>query len=229
MLALRRNMEPESSRRCAGKRGDLAIPFELDHGSRRSLQGQLFEQSRRLALGWRLKPGYGCPGQPGVCRVTQYLPQQRVARPRSSDRGGLSPSSQGDCGTYVSLELPETCLVTPAGPSPRRLHRASLPPWPLVPIYRVGTGSGEHGQSLIVLPRQTKKTASSRCSGSRSAPVKLTRDRLSVRFLTQENPFHRSPCHLMYGERGPEGLTSCRVRGAAGISGYAARSVGLCW
>src|SRR5712692_657186 len=158
MLALLRNMEPESATD-APARGDLSIPIEFDHSSRRSLQGQLIEQLCHLTIGWRLKPGYGCPSQPGACQATQYLPQQRVARPQSSDRGGPSPSSQGDRGTYVSLELPETCLVAPTGPSPRRPHRASLPPWPLVPICRIRAGSGEHGQSLIVLPRQIKKTS----------------------------------------------------------------------
>ncbi len=213
MLALLRNMEPESATD-APARGDLSIPIEFDHSSRRSLQGQLFEQLCHLTIGWRLKPGYGCPSQPGACQATQYLPQQRVARPQSSDRGGPSPSSQGDRGTYVSLELPETCLVAPTGPSPRRLLRAILPLRLRAPIYRVGTGSGEHGRPLIVLPDRPRKRHQLGCSGSRLAPVELTRDRLSVRFRTQESQLHKPPCHLMYAAV----CVRCMLRGGQGRS-----------
>jgi hypothetical protein len=75
--------------------------------------------SRHLTIGWSLKPDYGHSGQPYACRVTPYFAQHRVARPRSSNRG-----------SYVSLELPETSLVAPAGPSPRRLLRANPLPQP---------------------------------------------------------------------------------------------------
>jgi hypothetical protein len=51
----------------------LAIPIELDHGSRRLLKDQLFEQLRHLTFGWSLNPGYGYSGQPGACRVTPYF------------------------------------------------------------------------------------------------------------------------------------------------------------
>ena len=129
----------------------MAIPIKFDHGSRRLQKDQLFEQSRHLTIGWSLKPDYGYSGQPCACRVTPYFAQHRVARPRSSNRG-----------SYVSLELPETSLVAPAGPSPRRLLRANPLPQPRVPVFQVVTGRGGHGLSLIVLPRQTKKTAPAR-------------------------------------------------------------------
>ena len=140
-------------------RGDLAIPNEIDCGSHRSLKGQIFWPLRHLPLGWRLKPGYGCPSQPGACRSTQYLTEHPVARSRPSDRGGLSPSLQDDRRTFVSLELFNTCLAARDALSSPYLLRASLPLRPRASVYRVGLGSGEQGQSPIVLPPQTKKMA----------------------------------------------------------------------
>lgn len=150
MPVSRLNIEPESSHRCAGKRR-----FGNSHQVR-SRQSPLAERPALRAVApphnW-LEPetGLGYSGPPCACRVTPYFAQHRVARPRSSNRG-----------SYVSLELPETSLVAPAGPSPRRLRRANPLPQPRAPVFQVVTGRGGHGLSLIVLPRQTKKTAPAR-------------------------------------------------------------------
>jgi GntR family transcriptional regulator/MocR family aminotransferase len=50
-------------------RGELAIPINLDHGSRRSLQGRLFEQLSYLNLGWRLN-------QPPAVQASQAFAKQ---------------------------------------------------------------------------------------------------------------------------------------------------------
>jgi len=46
----------------------LEVYIELDHGSRRLLQGRLFEQLCHLTHGCKLNSGCGCPGLPSACR-----------------------------------------------------------------------------------------------------------------------------------------------------------------
>lgn len=88
----------------------MAIPIELDHGSRQSLQGQLFAQLRHLILGGRLKPGTPVPAsralaeQLSISRNTVLLVYDRLIA-----EGYLQ--ARKAIGTYVSLELPETCLA----------------------------------------------------------------------------------------------------------------------
>jgi GntR family transcriptional regulator/MocR family aminotransferase len=88
----------------------MAIPIELDHASRQSLQGQIFEQLRHLILGGRLKPGTLVPAsrvlaeQLGISRNTVLLVYDRLVA-----EGYLQ--ARKAIGTYVNLELPETCLA----------------------------------------------------------------------------------------------------------------------
>lgn len=82
-----------------------------------------------------------------------------LAIPIEIDRGGLSPSSQGERGTYLRIELLDTCFVVPAWPSPRRLLRTSLRPHSCRSRISDRQRQGECRESLIVVPRQTKKTA----------------------------------------------------------------------
>ncbi|MBA2659797.1 MAG: PLP-dependent aminotransferase family protein [Nitrosospira sp.] len=88
----------------------MAIPIVLDHGSRQSLQGQIFEQLRHLILGGKLKPGTPIPAsrvlaeQLGTSRNTVLLVYDRLIA-----EGYLQ--SRKAIGTYVNLELPETCLA----------------------------------------------------------------------------------------------------------------------
>ncbi len=98
----------------------MEIPIALDHGSRQSLQGQIFEQFRRLILGGRLKPGTPVPAsralaeQLGASRNTVILVYDRLIA-----EGYLQ--AREAIGTYVSFDLPETCLAasrTVAAPSP---------------------------------------------------------------------------------------------------------------
>lgn len=88
----------------------MAIPIVLDHGSRQSLQGQIFEQLRHLILGGKLKPGTPIPAsrvlaeQLGTSRNTVLLVYDRLIA-----EGYLQ--ARKAIGTYVNLELPETCLA----------------------------------------------------------------------------------------------------------------------
>jgi GntR family transcriptional regulator / MocR family aminotransferase len=88
----------------------MAIPIVLDHGSRQSLQGQIFEQLRHLILAGRLKPGTPIPAsrvlaeQLGTSRNTVLLVYDRLIA-----EGYLQ--ARKAIGTYVNLELPETCLA----------------------------------------------------------------------------------------------------------------------
>lgn len=88
----------------------MAIPIELDHSSGQSLQGQIFEQLRYLILGGRLKPGTLIPAsrvlaeQLGISRNTVLLVYERLIA-----EGYLQ--ARKAIGTYVNLELPETCLA----------------------------------------------------------------------------------------------------------------------
>src|SRR3954453_4319753 len=88
----------------------MAIPIELDHSGRQSLQGQIFEQLRHLILKGRLKPGTVIPAsrvlaeQLGISRNTVLLVYDRLIA-----EGYLQ--ARKAIGTYVNLELPETCLA----------------------------------------------------------------------------------------------------------------------
>lgn len=88
----------------------MEIPVELDHGSRLSLQSQLFEQFRRLILGGHLRSGTPVPAsralaeQLGVSRNTVLLAYDRLIA-----EGYLQ--TREATGTYVSFELPENCLA----------------------------------------------------------------------------------------------------------------------
>lgn len=88
----------------------MAIPIVLDHGSHQSLQGQIFEQLRHLILGGKLKPGTPIPAsrvlaeQLGTSRNTVLLVYDRLIA-----EGYLQ--ARKAIGTYVNLELPETCLA----------------------------------------------------------------------------------------------------------------------
>src|SRR5688500_12588713 len=99
----------------------MAIPIELDHSSRQSLQGQIFDQLRHLILGGKLKPGTLIPAsrvlaeQLGISRNTVLLVYDRLIA-----EGYLQ--ARKAIGTYVNLELPETCLsatrrVGPSSPA----------------------------------------------------------------------------------------------------------------
>src|SRR5687768_1546861 len=88
----------------------MAIPIELDHSSHQSLQGQLFEQLRHLILDGKLKPGTLIPAsrvlaeQLGISRNTVLLVYDRLIA-----EGYLQ--ARKAIGTFVNLELPETCLA----------------------------------------------------------------------------------------------------------------------
>jgi len=88
----------------------MAIPIELDHSSPQSLQGQIFEQLRHLILKGKLKPGTVIPAsrvlaeQLGISRNTVLLVYDRLIA-----EGYLQ--ARKAIGTYVNLELPETCLA----------------------------------------------------------------------------------------------------------------------
>lgn len=88
----------------------MAIPIVLDHSSPQSLQGQIFEQLRQLILGGKLKPGTLIPAsrvlaeQLGTSRNTVLLVYDRLMA-----EGYLQ--ARKAIGTYVNLELPETCLA----------------------------------------------------------------------------------------------------------------------
>jgi GntR family transcriptional regulator / MocR family aminotransferase len=91
-------------------KNNMAIPIELDHNSRQSLQAQIFEQLRHLILRGRLKPGTVIPAsrvlaeQLGISRNTVLLVYDRLIA-----EGYLQ--ARKAIGTYVNLELPETCLA----------------------------------------------------------------------------------------------------------------------
>ena len=112
----------------------MAIPIELDHGSSQSLQGQIFEQLRYLILGGRLKPGTLIPAsrvlaeQLGISRNTVLLVYERLIA-----EGYLQ--ARKAIGTYVNLELPETCLAatrrTPAS-VPARSETVKPPVIPFI-------------------------------------------------------------------------------------------------
>ena len=102
-------------------KNNMAIPIELDHSGRQSLQGQIFEQLRHLILKGRLKPGTVIPAsrvlaeQLGISRNTVLLVYDRLIA-----EGYLQ--ARKAIGTYVNLELPETCLAA------TRRAAAPLPP-----------------------------------------------------------------------------------------------------
>lgn len=111
----------------------MAIPIELDHNSRQSLQGQIFDQLRHLILGGKLKPGTLIPAsrvlaeQLGISRNTVLLVYDRLIA-----EGYLQ--ARKAIGTYVNLELPETCLsatrrVTPSSPGDEELVKRPVIPF----------------------------------------------------------------------------------------------------
>ena len=91
-------------------KNNMAIPIELDHNNHQSLQAQIFEQLRHLILRGRLKPGTVIPAsrvlaeQLGISRNTVLLVYDRLIA-----EGYLQ--ARKAIGTYVNLELPETCLA----------------------------------------------------------------------------------------------------------------------
>jgi GntR family transcriptional regulator/MocR family aminotransferase len=97
----------------------MSIPIELDHGSRHSLQSQLFEQLRHLILEGKLKPGTLIPAsrvlaeQLSISRNTVLLVYDRLIA-----EGYLQ--ARKAIGTFVNLELPETCLAA--------TRRTAIPP-----------------------------------------------------------------------------------------------------
>lgn len=109
----------------------MGIPIELDHSSRQSLQGQIFDQLRHLILGGRLKPGTLIPAsrmladQLGISRNTVLLVYDRLIA-----EGYLQ--ARKAIGTYVNFELPETCLAATRKipvpmPAPRETKRPMIP------------------------------------------------------------------------------------------------------
>src|SRR5690606_12608164 len=111
----------------------MAIPIELDHSSGQSLQGQIFEQLRYLILGGRLKPGTLIPAsrvpaeQLGSSRNTVLLVYERLIA-----EGYLQARTA--IGTYVNLELPETCLAaTRRTATSVPVHGEALKP-PVIPF-----------------------------------------------------------------------------------------------
>jgi GntR family transcriptional regulator / MocR family aminotransferase len=110
----------------------MQIPIEIDHGSRQSLQGQIFGHFRQRILCGGLKAGTPVPAsralaeQLGVSRNTVLLAYDRlIAEGYFQARGAI--------GTYVSFELPEACLavVRPvASPSPAHGESSAYLPIP---------------------------------------------------------------------------------------------------
>ena len=109
----------------------MGIPIELDHNSRQSLQGQIFDQLRHLILGGKLKPGTLIPAsrmladQLGISRNTVLLVYDRLIA-----EGYLQ--ARKAIGTYVNFELPETCLAATRKipvplPAPRETKRPMIP------------------------------------------------------------------------------------------------------
>jgi GntR family transcriptional regulator/MocR family aminotransferase len=111
----------------------MAIPIELDHGSRQSLQGQIFEQLRHLILGGKLKPGTLIPAsrvlaeQLGISRNTVLLVYDRLIA-----EGYLQ--ARKAIGTYVNLELPETCLSATRRITPSSLVQGEAAKRPAIPF-----------------------------------------------------------------------------------------------
>src|SRR5688500_20384318 len=113
----------------------MAIPIELDHGSRQSLQGQIYEKLRHLILGGKLKPGTLIPSsrvlaeQLGISRNTVLLVYDRLIA-----EGYLQ--ARKAIGTFVNLELPETCLAaarrTATTSAPVRGETVQRPAIPLI-------------------------------------------------------------------------------------------------
>src|SRR5687768_4062394 len=109
----------------------MGIPIELDHSSRQSLQGQIFDQLRHLILGGRLKPGTLIPAsrmladQLGISRNTVLLVYDRLIA-----EGYLL--ARKAIGRYVNFELAVTCLAATRKipvpmPAPRETKRPMIP------------------------------------------------------------------------------------------------------
>src|SRR5688500_17281549 len=119
----------------------MAIPIELDHGSRQSLQGQIFEQLRHLILGGKLKPGTLIPAsrvlaeQLGISRNTVLLVYDRLIA-----EGYLQ--ARKAIGTYVNLELPETCLSATRRITPSSLVQGEAANRPAIPFIGQSQSEG---------------------------------------------------------------------------------------
>jgi GntR family transcriptional regulator/MocR family aminotransferase len=87
----------------------MQLPIRVSHDDALSLQGQIFEKLRGLILDGRLKPGTHVPPtrllaqQLGVSRNTVILAYERLIT-----EGYLQ--TRTSVGTFVSRDLPETCL-----------------------------------------------------------------------------------------------------------------------
>ncbi len=127
----------------------MAIPIELDHASRQSLQGQIFEQLRHLILGGRLKPGTLVPAsrvlaeQLGISRNTVLLVYDRLIA-----EGYLQ--ARKAIGTYVNLELPETCLAATRRTATSASTHGDAAKRPLIPFvpFAGPTSSKKNTQHL---------------------------------------------------------------------------------
>lgn len=88
----------------------MEIPIEIDHGSRQSLQSQIFGRLRDCILSGTLKAGAPVPAsralaeQLGVSRNTVVLAYDRLIA-----EGYLE--TREAIGTYVARDVPETCLA----------------------------------------------------------------------------------------------------------------------
>nr|HMQ73436.1 PLP-dependent aminotransferase family protein [Rubrivivax sp.] len=104
----------------------MEIPISLDPDNRQSLQSQLHAQVRTLILGGRLRPGAPLPPsralaqQLGVSRNTVMLAYQRLTA-----EGYLQ--SREALGTFVSNELPESCLTAMRAVPPATAAGDALP------------------------------------------------------------------------------------------------------
>jgi GntR family transcriptional regulator/MocR family aminotransferase len=119
----------------------MAIPIELDHGSHQSLQAQIFEQLRHLILSGKLKPGTLIPAsrvlaeQLGISRNTVLLVYDRLIA-----EGYLQ--ARKAIGTFVNLELPETCLSATPRATPVSLSHGEAADRPAIPFN--GHPQSEH-------------------------------------------------------------------------------------
>jgi len=111
---------------------------------------------------------YGTGIQPSMRR------QEEILRfpSRSIEEGYLQARKASEEPTS-RIELLDTCFVVPAWPSPRRLLRTSLRPHSCRSRISDRKGQGECRESLIVVPRQTKKTAQVRLLRGPAGPSRL--------------------------------------------------------
>ena len=92
----------------------VQLPLQVRHGSRESLQEQIFRQVRGLILDGRLRPGMLVPAsralerQLGISRNTALLTYERLIA-----EGYLE--TRPAVGTFVSSSIPENSLVSRTG------------------------------------------------------------------------------------------------------------------